>query len=68
MRFFQGKRSVVGCDLGRGAVKLVQLTPTSKGWKVAHAELHELSPESVDDDACPSPQAIQAAMQRGYVG
>ena len=67
MRFFRGKRSVVGCDLGRGAVKLVQLTLTSKGWKVVHADLHELSPESADDDACPSPQAIQAAMQRAWI-
>lgn len=67
MRFFRGRRSIVGCDLGRGAVKLVQLAPTSRGWKVGHAELHELAPESRDDEAWPSPQAIQIAMRQTWL-
>jgi len=67
VRFFHGRRSIVGCDLGRGAVKLVQLAPKAGGWKVVHAELHELSPEMRDDEAWPSAQAIQMALQRRWL-
>lgn len=67
MRFFGGGTSTVGCDLGRGAVKLVQLVKKSGGWKVVHAQLQELAPELRDDEAWPSPQAIQSAMQHRWV-
>ncbi len=67
MRFFGRKSSTVGCDLGRGAVKLVQLVKKSGGWKVVHAQLQELTPESRDDEAWPSLQAIQSAMQHPWM-
>ncbi|MEO5657102.1 MAG: type IV pilus assembly protein PilM [Nitrospiria bacterium] len=61
MRFFRSKRSIVGCDLGRSAVKLVQLAPQGNGWKVLHAEIRELTPEPRSDEKWPSTQAVQAA-------
>lgn len=67
MRFFQGRKSIVGCDLGHGAVKLVQLAPADRGWKVVHAELHELSPESRNGEAWPSAQAIQVAQHPAWL-
>jgi len=63
VRLFQGRKSIVGCDLGHGAVKLVQLAKKARGWKVVHAELHDLSPEAASQTGWPSAQAIQVAMR-----
>jgi type IV pilus assembly protein PilM len=53
----------VGCDLGRSAVKLVQLQRSGRGWSVLQAELRELTPEAREGDQWPSPQAVQAAVE-----
>ncbi|MEW6684085.1 MAG: type IV pilus assembly protein PilM [Nitrospirota bacterium] len=63
MKFLRGRRSIVGCDLGRSAVKLVQLQRTGSGWSVVQAELRELTPEAHEGDQWPSPQAVQSAVE-----
>lgn len=67
MKFLRGRRSLVGCDLGRSAVKLVQLQRSGSGWSVVQAELRELMPEAHDDDQWPSPQAVQSAAECRWV-
>ncbi len=50
MKVLRGRRSIVGCDLGRSSVKLVQLVCTGGKWSVVGAELRELQPEARDGD------------------
>jgi type IV pilus assembly protein PilM len=61
VKFLRGRRSIVGCDLGRSAVKLVQLACTGGKWFVVGAELRELTPEAHEGDQWPSRQAVQSA-------
>jgi type IV pilus assembly protein PilM len=63
VKLLRGRRSIVGCDLGRSAVKLVQLARKGGGWSVVHAELRELTPEAHEGDQWPSRQAVQAASE-----
>ncbi|MFZ5876408.1 MAG: type IV pilus assembly protein PilM [Nitrospirota bacterium] len=63
MKFFRGRRSIVGCDFGGSAVKLVQLQRNGSGWSVVQAELRELLPERREGDQWPSAQAVQAASE-----
>ena len=67
MRLWFGRRSIVGCDVGRSAVKLVQLVRRSGKWHVVHAELHELPPGAEDPDVWPSTEAIGLALQRPWL-
>lgn len=67
MRFFRGRRSIVGCDLGHSAVKLMQLARKGGQWAVVRAELRELTPESHQTDQWPSREVVQAAAECGWL-
>lgn len=63
MKFLRGRRSIVGCDLGRSAVKVIQLARKGGTWSVVDAELRELTPEARQGDQWPSRQAVQSAFE-----
>lgn len=46
--FFK-KTDVVALDIGSNAVKLIQLAPTKKGWKLVKVGMGQLPPEAIVD-------------------
>ncbi len=61
--FFQGKKEVIGIDIGSSSIKLVQLRETKAGYQIVNLGIGPLPPEAIVDNAIMDSSAVVETIQ-----
>ncbi|MBI5874452.1 MAG: type IV pilus assembly protein PilM [Deltaproteobacteria bacterium] len=57
------KTDVVGLDIGSNSIKIIQLAPTKKGWKLANLGMTQLPPEAIVDGSIIDSMTVVSAIK-----
>ncbi|MBI3753025.1 MAG: type IV pilus assembly protein PilM [Deltaproteobacteria bacterium] len=57
------KTDVVGLDIGSNSIKLIQLAPTKKGWKLVNIGMSNLPPEAIVDGSIIDSMTVISAVK-----
>ena len=57
------KTDVVGLDIGSNSIKIIQLAPTKKGWKLVNIGMTQLPPEAIVDGSIIDSMTVISAIK-----
>lgn len=57
------KTDVIGLDIGSNSIKIIQLTPTKKGWRLVNLGMTQLPPEAIVDGSIIDSMTVISAVK-----